>query len=49
MHAYSVTGTTMANGELNMTLHNPWGSAQRPIPWTALDRWFGQVNVGRVK
>jgi hypothetical protein len=48
-HAYSVTGTETKNGQLWVTLHNPWGNKDtepNPIPYSQFKQWFSGVDVG---
>ncbi len=49
-HAYWVSGTTVQNGKLYVTLHNPCNALDpAPVPVEDLDRLFTAVHVGSVR
>ncbi len=47
-HAYSVASTEMQNGQLYVSLRNPWGCVTEPIAYNKLANWFARVDVGSV-
>ncbi|HXN31362.1 MAG TPA: C2 family cysteine protease [Polyangiaceae bacterium] len=49
-HAYLVTGTQTVDGELYVTLHNPWDRDEpEPVAFDELKRWFAAVDIGTVR